>query len=86
MQQGFLQGPGKEGDGNVVHALWLSFPLTPPLPLRASNIKSQGSTWEAFAGLVLPPKLSREWKSRTPEQRAFDQHVWKPLAADGSVF
>lgn len=29
MQQGFLQGPEKEGDVNVVHVLWPSFPLTP---------------------------------------------------------
>lgn len=39
MQQGFPQGPRKEGDGNVVHVLWLS-PLLTPFVLSILNLRA----------------------------------------------
>lgn len=61
MQQGFVQGPEKEGAVNVVMFSGLPLP-SPPLPLRAFNIQSQGSTWEEFAGpenICIAPKAEQ---------------------------
>lgn len=47
---------------NVVHVLWSSSLLTPPLPLSAFSIKSQGSTWGEFAGpenICIAPKTEQ---------------------------
>lgn len=85
MQQGFLQGPEKEGDVNVVHVLWPSSPLTPHCPFVLSVLNLRAALGKNLLVLkisVLSPKLSREWKSRTSKQRDFDQQVWKPLATE----
>lgn len=70
MQQGFPQGPRKEGEGNVVHVLWLS-PLLTPLCFSILNLRAAlGKNW-----LVLKRTISSmvSWNSRTLEQGDCDQ-------------
>lgn len=65
----FPKAPGKEGDGNVVHVLWLS-PLSPhPFVLSILKISGQrlGGICESRRS-CFPLMVSWEWSSRTLEQ------------------
>jgi len=82
-QQGFLQGPEKEGDAKAAHVLRCSSHLTPRCPFVLSVLNLRAALGKNLLVLkisVLPPKLSREWNSRTSEQWDSDRRVWKPLA------
>lgn len=62
MQQGFVQGPEKEGDVNVVHVSRPSSPLTPHCPFVLSVFNLRAALEEEFAGpenICIAPKAEQ---------------------------